>query len=57
MTPCLYQVIATVWSDEQKKPIEVVAGTFDRCFNAILFRDAYNAHFHATARIVEYKRT
>ena len=31
-------------------------GTFDKYYNAKLFRDAYNKEFKAQAFIVEYKR-
>ena len=51
-----FEVVVTVWSEEHKKQIKVVAGTFDRFFNAKLFADAYHRHFKATAEIVEYKR-
>lgn len=51
-----YEVVVIRWSDEQKKRIKVVAGTFDRFVDAHLFADAYRKHFSATAEIVEYKR-
>lgn len=48
-----YFVIITRWSDEKKAQVREIAGSFDRYFNAALFRDAYNNHFHANAVIVE----
>lgn len=49
-----YAVIAIKWSDEANRQVEYVAGTFDTFMNAKLFRDAYNEHYKATARILEY---
>ena len=51
-----YEVWVTVWSEEHKKQIKVVAGEFDRFMNAKIFADAYSAHYSATAEIVEYTR-
>ena len=51
-----YEVWVTVWSEEHKKQIKVVAGEFDRFMNAKLFADAYSAHYSASAEIVEYTR-
>ena len=51
-----YEVWVTVWSDEYKKQIKVVAGEFDKYFNAKLFADAYSKFYSATTEIVEYKR-
>lgn len=51
-----FEVWVTVWSDEYKKQIKVVAGEFDRFMNAKLFADAYSAHYSATAEIVEWER-
>ena len=51
-----YEVWVTVWSDEYKKQIKVVAGEFDRYMNAKLFAEAYGAYYSTTAEIVEYTR-
>lgn len=48
-----YFVIATHWDDKRKAPVKYIAGEFDRYINAALFRDAYNAHYSADAKIVE----
>lgn len=51
-----YEVWVTVWSEEHKKQIKVVAGEFDKFMNANLFAEAYKKHYSATAEIVEYSR-
>lgn len=51
-----YEVWVTVWSDEFKKQIKVVAGEFDKFSNAKIFADAYASHYHATTDIIEYTR-
>lgn len=48
-----YFVIATVWSEEHKKQIKVIAGQFTKFMNALIFCDAYNAFYHANATIEE----
>lgn len=45
-------VIATHWDDEKKAIVKYIAGEFDSYMNASIFRDAYNAHFSANAKIV-----
>lgn len=50
-----YEVWVTVWSEEQKAQIKVVAGTFDRFMNAKLFAEAYRKHYYgANVEIIEY---
>ena len=49
-----YEVWVTVWSEEHKAQIKVVAGTFDRFMNAKIFAKAYTEHFRSVAEIVEY---
>ena len=49
-----YEVWVTVWSEENKSQIKIVAGTFDRFMNAKIFANAYTAHFSSAAEIVEY---
>ena len=51
-----YEVVATVWSEEQKKCIKVVIGEFDKFMNARIFANAYNGFYSAHAEIVEYVR-
>lgn len=51
-----FEVWVTVWSEEHKKQIKVVAGEFDKFLNAKLFADAYEKYYSATAEIVEYTR-
>ena len=51
-----YEVWVTIWSDEYKKQIKVVAGEFDRYMNAKLFADAYANHYSTNPEIVEYIR-
>ena len=48
-----YYVIATVWSEEHKKQIRVIAGEFDSHMNATIFRDAYNKNYSADSVIVD----
>lgn len=51
-----YEVWVTVWSEEYKQQIKVVAGEFDRFMNAKLFCEAYKNHYSSDAEIVEYIR-
>ena len=51
-----YEVWVTVWSDEYKKQIKVVAGEFDKFMDAELFANAYCEHYRVTAEIVEHIR-
>ena len=51
-----FEVLVTVWSEQHKSQIKIVAGTFDRFLNAKIFADAYAKHFSADAEIVEYKK-
>lgn len=48
-----YFVIATKWDDTRKAQVKYIAGQFDSYINAKLFKDAYNGHYHADAKIVE----
>ena len=46
-----------VLENGERKLVEgEVIGTFDKYYNAKLFRDAYNKEFKANAFIVEFKR-
>lgn len=51
-----YEVWVTVWSEEHKRQIKIVAGEFDRYMNANLFKTAYEQYYSATAEIIEYVR-
>ena len=51
-----FEVMATVWSDEQNAQVKVVIGEFDRYMNARIFADAYSAYYPSATEIVEYKR-
>lgn len=51
-----FEVWVTVWSEEHKKQIKVVAGEFDKFANAEIFAKAYKNHYSASAEIVEYIR-
>lgn len=46
-----YFVIATVWSEEVRKQVKIIAGEFDTYMNASLFKNAYNEHYNANAYI------
>ena len=48
-----YFVIATHWDCKREAQVKYIAGEFDNYMNASLFRDAYNTHYHADAKIVE----
>ena len=48
-----FYVMAKKWDDEKKDVVEYIAGTFDTWVLASIFRDAYNMHFSANARIAE----
>ena len=48
-----YFVIATRWDDKKRAQVKYIAGEFNSYMNASLFRDAYNNHYHANAKIVE----
>lgn len=49
-----YEVWVTVWSEEHKAQIKIVAGTFDKFVHAKIFADAHKKHFRSDAEIVEY---
>lgn len=46
-----YFVIAKHWDTEKEKQVEFIAGEFDDFICAKLFKDAYNDHYSANARI------
>lgn len=48
-----YMVFAIQWDNESKCQREFLIGEFTTYFNASLFRDAYNKHYSANARIQE----
>ena len=50
-----YQVWAVQWDSESKMQREFMIGEFTSYMNAAIFRDAYNEHYHASARIEEIR--
>ena len=50
-----YQVWALQWDSESKMQREFMIGEFTSYMNAVIFRDAYNAHYSASARIEEIR--
>ena len=46
-------VIAVRWNKEKNQVENFVAGEFTEWTMARIFRDAYNAEFHANAEIIE----
>lgn len=51
-----YEVWVMMWSNEHKKQIKVVAGSFDDFMCAKIFAEAYEKHYSASAEIIEYVR-
>lgn len=51
-----FEVMATVWSDEQQKQMQIVIGEFDEYMNARIFAKAYSDYYSSTTEIIEYKR-
>ena len=50
-----YFVIATKWSSEEHKQVREIVGAFEKAYLAVIFKDAYNKEFSATAEVVEAK--
>lgn len=48
-----YYVIATRWDYNRSVKVKYIAGQFDDYVNAILFKNAYNEHYEADAKIVD----
>lgn len=48
---CRFVVIATVWSEEEKKQVKIICGMFARYIEAELFAKAYSEHYKAVAEI------
>lgn len=48
-----HYVIATKWSDKANAQVKYIAGEFPDYINAKIFCDAYNAHYKATAVVVD----
>lgn len=48
-----YMVLAIQWDSESRQQREFIIGEFNTYMNAALFRDAYNKHYSASARIQE----
>lgn len=48
-----YFVIATHWDDTKKAHVKYIAGEFDNCMNADIFKKAYSNFHKSDAMIVE----
>ena len=48
---CRFVVIATAWSEEEKKQVKIICGMFPRYIEAELFAKAYSEHYKTTAEI------
>lgn len=48
---CRFVVIATVWSEEEKKQVKTICGMFARYIEAELFAKAYSEYYKAVAEI------
>ena len=48
---CKFVVIATAWSEEEKKQVKVIYGMFPRYIEAKLFAEAYSEHYKTVAEI------
>lgn len=50
-----YFVMAKHWDEKLQRATYYVAGQFERYYNAVLFRDAYNEHYsqHAIIKSTE----
>ena len=48
---CRFVVLATVWSEEEKKQVKIICGMFAGYIEAELFAKAYSAHYKSVAEI------
>ena len=48
---CKFVVIATVWSEEEKKQVKIICGMFAGYIEAELFAKAYSEHYKTVAEI------
>lgn len=48
-----FEVIAPVWSSEEKRQARVVVGSFDKLMNARLFADVYSKHYSVVTEIAD----
>ena len=48
-----YYVIATRWSEKDKKCVDYIAGEFNNYNNARIFKDAYNNYYSSHAIICD----
>ena len=48
---CRFVVLATAWSEEEKKQVKTICGMFASYMNAELFAKAYSEHYKTTAEI------
>ncbi len=51
-----FEVLATVWSDVERKRVEIVVGKFNNWVNAEIFASEYEKIYSSNTEIVEYKR-
>lgn len=53
---CRFVVIATVWSEEEKKQVKVIRGMFAEYLDAELFAKAYSEFYKAVPEIKDVNR-
>ena len=46
-----FVVLATVWSEEEKKQVKIICGMFASYIDAELFAKAYSEHYKSAAEI------
>lgn len=48
---CKFVVIATAWSEEEKKQVKIICGMFPRYIEAKMFAEVYSEHYKAATEI------
>ena len=48
---CRFVVIATIWSEKEKKQVKTICGMFASYMNAELFAKAYSEHYKTATEI------
>ena len=48
-----YFVVAVVWDSKKNAQVHKIIGTFERITDAVIFKEAFNEHYHSNAGIVE----
>ena len=51
---CKFVVIATVWSEEEKKQVKVICGMFAKFVDAVLFSQAYSEFYKTATEIKKW---